>query len=270
MFIIYKHRNIFIILLLIMAQSNKEVRIYIKYYSDKPTQNKKYNIHLVKFLKSHIDLFNKAGYYMDIILCDGNKVNVLSQLKHKHGINTLPVLILAGRPNKIYGVSDIKTMITKLCRFRISSTQSNDELVQGHQARCMMPDEDEEDDPYVTPFDDVAKATAEWQRRQEEFNEYDGNDAKGRKSIRNNRKSMGHRGPYGNPQGNRNKYQPAYDDDEYQEQHQEQQGAYENYDRGRVKMRDNPADIQRTLPGGDSRDNDLMAQFWENNEETKM
>lgn len=265
-----------------MMQRSKEVQIYIKFNSRKPTCNKKHTVFLVKFLKSHIDTFNRAGNYMDLILCDENNEQAFSQLKHKHGIKRLPALILVGLPNKIYGVDDIKKLILNLCksnsRSRLSITKSNDELVREHQAQCMrvekdrngMPviDVDEQDDnPYETRFDPGAQATAEWQRRKDQFEEFDGNSARGRRNIRNSRKNnMNHRGPYGEqqdePMGRRNVFDDNMDYEDYEPRR-------EGNIRGRVKMRDNPADLQRNLPGN-MKDNDLMAQFWENNEETQL
>ena len=254
-----------------------EVRIYIKFNSKNTKRNKKYNKDLIKYIKSRIDIFNNCGNFIDLILCDENNDKCLSELNHNYGIKRLPALIMVGNKEKIYGTPDIKKIVGSLCKKRpTAAPKKNEEIVHDYQMQLIGGGSSgnimhEDESPYETSFDDLARATVETQRRLNQYNQHDMNSAKGRRNLRNSKKPMSHRGKLGEPYSRRNgpifSDSNNYEDENFDENIENRGQKKLSGERGRLKIRDDPAAIQRSL--GNDQDNDLMAQFWDNNTETK-
>jgi len=266
---------------------HSKVKIYIKYDSQNTECNKKYNKDLIKHLNLRLDVFNRCGNFMDLVLCDENNNKCLTKLNRDFGIKRLPALIMVGREEKIYGTPDIKKIIDYLCRSQSPpSHKGADEMILEYQRQIVgashNPDDlatEENDSPYETSFDDMARATVETQRRLNQYSLHDENNARGRRNMRNSKRPMNHRKNFGNPKMDprvRNiNNGPIFGDDNDENYDDFQENNYiksnnntqRNSDRGRIRMRDDPATIQRSL--GHSSDNDLMAKFWDNQTETK-
>ena len=205
-----------------------EIKIYVKFNSKNTKNNKKYNKDLIMYIKKHIDLFNKCGNFMDLILCDENNDKCLVHLHKKFGIKRLPALIMIGHKEKIYGTPDIKKIINQLCLKKPSINNKRDnEIVHEYQMSLIGASGTgnlmaEDDSPYETSYDDLAQATVETQRRMNQYEQFNDN-AGGRRKKRNSKKPMSHRGQFGDPMMNRRRnnkndktedFIDIYDDDD--------------------------------------------------------
>lgn len=242
----------------------EEVKIYVKFDGKQPTSNKPYNRDLIRYLKGNIDTLNGCGNFIDLLLVDENDIEHLKKVQKQQGVEELPVLICIRRPMKVYGTPKIKDFLKRLCRNRPQhlKPKNPDEEVMDFQRALMgcdmhmagkpLPDDNDEnlDDAHI---EDMARATSETQKRKDRFEMYSKMSSKERLEMRQEKR-------YRMNPGNR-----TYPGNEPEE-------GFSGGDRN-VKLADNPAAIQRMMGSkdmSDQKDNDLMAQFWENNTETKM
>ncbi len=238
----------------------EEVKIYVKFNGKKPTCNKTHNQDLVRYLRGNIDTLNGCGNFVDLLLIDENDDRHLEKVRSQQGVKRLPVLICVRRPTKIYGTPKIKNFLKDLCRRKTHlNPRKPDEEIRDYQMSLMgcgmsrdgkVLMDDKDDNQTDAHIENMARATGEWQKRKDVYKRNENMSAGERRATRQekryraNPENDGEEGFAGGGGGNRN-----------------------------VKLADNPAALQRMMGSkdmSDARDNDLMAQFWENNTETKV
>lgn len=239
-------------------------QIFIKFDKKNPTNCKNYDRKLVKFIKNNINILNSRGNVLDLILVDKNNKASISKLKHKRGAERFPVLFI--KKNKVEGATNITKFLSRLCRGNATvPLMNNDEMIHEYQMRqigdsTMGLMQSYDDDEYDTSDRTcVARAAEETQRRQERFNARDGR--------RRRKFNMSHRGKQFRDDDN-----DDYDDEDDEDSDIDERPKRRKKRRGRnVTMKDSPADIEKTISTrGNPREVDLMAGFWENQEETSL
>ena len=238
---------------------SKKIVIYVKFNPDRKIKPNTQSKSIVMFISKHLDMLNNTGNFIDIMAIDETNEEAKSQLKNTMKIKKLPALCYRNL-KPVYGPHEIKNALKKLSKSgRRPAVKSDEEDVRSYHMELMKMNEEGNGENDGTM--DVAKATIETRRRTEQFED-------------RNKHKMGHRVNGG--RATRDPRAPnkrIYDNAGYDDMGDgDNQPANDN--RGRVAIKDNPAEIQRAMSrngnGDASRDDDLMAKFWENNSETKV
>lgn len=267
----------------------EEINIFFIYDSKNLCKYNKETKDLMDFIKIDINKINRKGKYLQIKLVDENNKEGLLSLKNKN-IVKFPVLFINNTPIKIYGCLDIQNYLINICKINNSNshyTQNNtnilnNDIVHTYQMAQLgsknksgnlmnYNDEDEDNNELVHSKNNLSKATYETQRRmnmnnnQQSYNTETFSDNENMNTRSQNLNNRNRNVDMGN--SNSNDINNLYTGNTSQPRIP---FSGQNSYNGNLNS-SNVSEIQNSMRHGrDERDIDLMVNFWENKEETKM
>ena len=243
----------------------EEINIFFSYDSKNLYNYNEETKNLIKFIRSEIDKINKLGKYLQIKLVDENNKESILSLKNKN-ITNFPILFKNDLSVKIYGCTNIKNYLSNIGKTRNNgySNNHNEDIIHKYQMAQLgkknksgnlmnCNDEDDYDSELISHKENLNKATFETQRRMN-INNINNNTKRQEESFSNEN----------NLNSNRERNVKISNNTDFSNNMLYNQPITSNKQR--------VSEIQKSMrsKGGDSRDNDLMVNFWENMEETKI
>ena len=240
---------------------NEEINIFFSYDSKNLYNYNEETKNLIKFIRSEIDKINRLGKYLQIKLVDENNKESILSLKNKN-ITSFPILFINNTSVKIYGCINIKNYLLNMAKTHKNgySNNHNEDIIHKYQMAQLgtknksgnlmnCNDEDDYDSELISHKENLNKATFETQRRMNMNNN----------NIKRQPETISKENDY-----NRGRNVKISNNRDFSNNM--------SYNQPIISSKQSVSEIQKSMRSkdGDSRDNDLMVNFWENMEETKL